>query len=463
MKKTLKITGIVFLCLFMAVMIVYLIISFYYQDKFIYGTYVNGISVKGLDVTAAGRVLAEDYGEYVLTIEENDNASETISGEKINFLVDYTNELSIILNKQNSFLWGYYLFEPLEYQITPDYCYDKGMLSNALEQLNCFQLETANKNARLEIKKEYLSYVLIDETTDILDGKKAEALIDEAICNGKETVSVSECYVPYLPTEDMKEIYELWKKIDKIQQTEVILEDGDLSRTLNAGIVSDWILADTSGMPILDENNQIQLVPQKVQQFTAELSALFDTKGKECFWNKESGGTVLLKYAGSGYLINQQAEETELMEAAINGKKEKRKPVYSQEGNGRGKDEIGNTYIEVDMSAQKLYYFVDGKRKLTTDVVTGNTSHGNGTPAKICSVYAKQKNRVLRGANYASFVYYWMPVSGNIGIHDATWRDEFGGSIYKTAGSHGCINLPKQKAALLYEMVSIGTPVILYY
>ena len=27
-------------------------------------------------------------------------------------------------------------------------------------------------------------------------------------------------------------------------------------------------------------------------------------------------------------------------------------------------------------------------------------------------------------------------------MHDATWRGKFGGQIYKTSGSHGCINLP---------------------
>ena len=74
----------------------------------------------------------------------------------------------------------------------------------------------------------------------------------------------------------------------------------------------------------------------------------------------------------------------------------------------------------------------------------------------------KQKNRVLRGANYATPVKYWMAVNGHIGIHDATWREEFGGNIYETDGSHGCINTPLEAMAELYEMVDEGTPVIIY-
>ena len=56
-----------------------------------------------------------------------------------------------------------------------------------------------------------------------------------------------------------------------------------------------------------------------------------------------------------------------------------------------------------------------------------------------------------------------MPVNGNIGLHDATWRREFGGEIYLKSGSHGCINIPKDKAGELYDMVVIGTPVVMFY
>ena len=100
---------------------------------------------------------------------------------------------------------------------------------------------------------------------------------------------------------------------------------------------------------------------------------------------------------------------------------------------------------------------------METDVVTGNTSKKWGTPEGIYSVYAKQKNRILRGTGYASFVNYWMPVNGNIGIHDASWRSTFGGEIYKKSGSHGCINTPYQKMKEIYDTVEIGIPVIMFY
>ena len=48
------------------------------------------------------------------------------------------------------------------------------------------------------------------------------------------------------------------------------------------------------------------------------------------------------------------------------------------------------------------------------------------------------------------------------GLHDATWRSSFGGDIYKYSGSHGCVNLPPSKAGELYDLISVGTIVIIH-
>ena len=55
-----------------------------------------------------------------------------------------------------------------------------------------------------------------------------------------------------------------------------------------------------------------------------------------------------------------------------------------------------------------------------------------------------------------------MPFNGNIGLHDATWRSSFGGGIYRSNGSHGCVNCPYGGAATIYKTIEKGTPIILY-
>ena len=97
-----------------------------------------------------------------------------------------------------------------------------------------------------------------------------------------------------------------------------------------------------------------------------------------------------------------------------------------------------------------------------SDCVSGNISKNNGTHVGIYGITYKERNATLRGANYASHVSYWMPFNGNEGMHDASWRSSFGGDIYLTGGSHGCVNLPVANAEKIFNVVEKGEAVIVY-
>lgn len=117
-------------------------------------------------------------------------------------------------------------------------------------------------------------------------------------------------------------------------------------------------------------------------------------------------------------------------------------------------------YILVDISDQTLKYYVKGKVKLKSNVVTGG--RGCGTPTGRFKLHHKARNVNLTGPGYVSHVNYWMPFIGqSYGMHDASWRSTFGGSIYKYSGSHGCVNMPRSKVSKLYKMVPNGTRVII--
>lgn len=117
-------------------------------------------------------------------------------------------------------------------------------------------------------------------------------------------------------------------------------------------------------------------------------------------------------------------------------------------------------YILIDISDQTLKYYVKGKVKLKSNVVTGG--RGCGTPTGRFKLHHKARNVNLTGPGYVSHVSYWMPFIGqSYGMHDASWRSQFGGSIYKYNGSHGCVNMPHSKVSKLYKMVPNGTRVII--
>ena len=81
----------------------------------------------------------------------------------------------------------------------------------------------------------------------------------------------------------------------------------------------------------------------------------------------------------------------------------------------------------------------------------------------IFPVAYKESPSTLVGANYSTKVQYWMPFYEGEGLHDAWWRTAFGGEIYKTNGSNGCLNLPSNVAQSIYENIDAGVPIVIYY
>lgn len=168
-----------------------------------------------------------------------------------------------------------------------------------------------------------------------------------------------------------------------------------------------------------------------------------------------------------GWKIDQTAETDNLVLMAQTGINQEREVQFSQQAASHSAADWGNTYAEVDFGAQHVYMYENGALTWDAPCVTGNVSKNYTTPEGIYSLTYKQTDRVLRGAKqadgtyeYESHVDYWMPFNGGIGFHDASWRSKFGGTIYQYSGSHGCINLPVDKAKLLYEKVYKGMPVL---
>ena len=129
----------------------------------------------------------------------------------------------------------------------------------------------------------------------------------------------------------------------------------------------------------------------------------------------------------------------------------KKRPVKNGSNNAR---------IDVYISEQKLYYFENNKLLLTSDVVTGKK---DGTPRGHYKIIKKKKDVYLKGDTFLDHVDYWMAFIGGLyGIHDAQWRSEFGGDIYKKNGSHGCVNMPIKNMKKLYEKAGVGTAVNIY-
>ncbi len=275
--------------------------------------------------------------------------------------------------------------------------------------------------------------------------------LEQAACYEDMAYSDSELY--------LKEIYPY---LDEFQNKDIVYKFGDDERRLSKKELACLIKCDENKIPVLDDNASLIIDKDAVKNLIQNIGDEFNTYCNHYF-TTHNGDSVYIDTGNYGNEINAKTEIEWLYEFLT---KEDNviihEPEYLHTANYLGKNDIGDTYIEVSISEQKMFYFKDGEMILSTDVVTGNAGRKRDTPQKVCFVYGKQEKRVLRGPGYASFVNFWMPVSGNIGIHDSPWRSEYGGEIYKTNGSHGCINTPYNVMKELYEAVEIGTPVIIY-
>ncbi len=227
------------------------------------------------------------------------------------------------------------------------------------------------------------------------------------------------------------------------------------TEAVNEELITKWLIVEEDGV-VLDE--------VKVRAYVDELAKKYNTVGTKRLFVDSHGKTVTVSGGPYGWEIDCNKETKELVDLIKKGiNVAGREPIYKQRAMTRGINDIGNTYVEINMSEQKMWYYKEGELIVSTNIVTGNTNRGNGTPTVVGYIYNKARNINLVGEGYVAFVHYWMKVYGSIGIHDASWRNKFGGTIYTTNGSHGCINTPYDMVKMIYENIEIGTPVVIFY
>ncbi len=300
------------------------------------------------------------------------------------------------------------------------------------------------------------------EIVEEVNGNKVikEKLMEEVkqgIINLKSSLNLdkADCYEKPKYTKNSKEIIETHNLLNKYISSNITYTFGDDTEVLDASKFNTWIK--------VNENLEVTIDEEKVKNYVKTLSSKYDTYGTTRSFNSSTGKVVNIKGGNYGYRIDRSKETGEIVEAIKQGETIKKKPTYAQTAKGSLNNDIGNTYVEIDMSKQHLWFYKNKTLLVEGDIVTGNMSKNYTTPAGTYRLTYKQKDAVLKGTDYETPVSYWMPFNGNIGLHDATWRKTFGGDIYQKSGSHGCVNAPFNVAEIVFNNIEAGTPVVCYY
>lgn len=457
----------IFLLLCIAVsqlMVVYIGLAVYYQNAFEYGTWINNIYCTGKSIDEVNEELSEQYERDGITIYDKELNAYQITAEDIQYRYDFKNALELYLASQNSWLWVDSFWKIRDEKIRPVISYDEELFDICFSQMP-FVTEEEKREREIAIVQTEQGYELLDERSSVLNVEEARQAVVAALGNFEADISLSEagCYYDMDLTEEMKKTLHEWELVKDFQDCHIVYMFGSDQIPVDASVVSQWILLNEDGSFALDESGGLQLKEDAIKDFVAGLAEIYDTVGKSRRFRTTNRGMITIEGGIYGNKLDQDAEVAYLTEAFLNKADEIHIPKYSQTTKEQGANDIGSTYVEIDMGEQMMYYYLNGRLELETPVVTGNTSRHMGTPSGVNYVYLKQTDRILRGEGYASHVNFWMPVKGNVGIHDSAWRASYGGSIYQTNGSHGCINTPYSAMTKLYEMVEVGTPVVMFY
>ncbi len=462
----LKVAAITFGVLLAACAAVYIGISTYFTSHFFMNTEINGQDFSRKTVEDVQQYLQEQVQDYKLTILEKDNKTDTINGEEISLRYEENKDIENVLKSQNALMWPKCFFVKNSSKATVEVSYDRDALENRIQGLESLKVEQVPPTS---------AYPKFDGTEFVVEPEVTGTEVDVDILREKIHQYISEfqpeldmqaenCYAMPKYTSESGEVRAACNEMNQYLQASITYTM-DQPVVVDRTLISNWVSADNDMKVTFNE--------AAVREWLREFGKLYDTIGKTRSITSPYGKTVEVSGGTYGWSVDEDAEFTTLVNSIKNGEVVTKEPAYCDRAVSHSAPEWGNTYAEVDLSAQHMWYIVDGGIALETDVVTGVPIPEKETPSGVYSILEKELNSTLVGEidpatgqpEYRTLVAYWMRVTwSGIGFHDANWQPAFGGSLYATgAGSHGCINMPVGQAASLYDMMPVGTPVIIHY
>ena len=427
----------------------------YYQNHFFFGTSIGGVDCSNLTAGEAEEKIQQELENYTFTFYEKNGDEEVITGDEIELTHAPIENMEELLPLQNAFAWvtaqksrNLPLNTEVSYNKDALYCRIAGMDFIAESKKN---MDGSVNNIYYE---DGVYRIHDDGTKDIVSINDTYAKVKPMIKELYRGISMekSGCYKGLADDDMMKGVLNL---LNKYVSASVTYKCGSSRTVLDRETINKWLS--------VDENYSIHIDEGKAREYVDNLANSYNTYGKERKFKTSNGETVTVSGGNYGWLVDNQKETKTLCDIIRSGEAVEREPVYRRTAAAHGaNNDLSNTYVEVSIAGQHLWYYKNGNLIVSTDVVTGNSANKHDTPKGTYYIAYKDKNTVLRGEDYETPVSFWMPFNGGVGLHDATWRGAFGGNIYRGSGSHGCVNLPYGAAEKIYSSISPGDPVIVY-
>lgn len=467
-KANWKRIGIVLGIVFGILAAIYIGISVFFMSHFYINTEINGQKFSGKSASDVKTYMKEQVKDYELTILEKDNKEDTIVGSDISLEYKENDDIKNALKKQNAFLWPMAFFVKSSTEVTIDVSYDETALNEKISNLQAVKAEQIPAENAYP-KFDGTEFVVEPEVLGTaVNMENLEKEVHEAISEFKSELDMEkeECYAFPKYTSESPEVQSACDEMNKYLKASITYTM-DENVVVDKTLISTWLTVDSEMKVTFNE--------QGVKDWLIAFGDKYDTMGGTRTITSPWGKTVEVTGGDYGWSIDEDTEFTALVNSIKNGEVVTKEPAYYAGGTAasHGPQDWGSTYLEVDLSAQHMWFIVDGNVAMETDVVTGVPIPSRETTQGVWFIKEMLQNTTLVGnilpetgePEYRTPVSYWMRITwSGIGFHDATWQPAFGGTLYADGlGSHGCINMPLDQAAALYNMLPMGTPAVVHY
>lgn len=443
---------------------------------------VSGLSVSWLSEEDAAAKIAEKFADIPLKFTENGKTVYQVTLGEAGYSLDEAALVAELQKLRENRTACRSLFEKqkdyeIAYQVKVQEDLKKAAL--AASHFDTGEQRTKSEDAYIQYNEEADRYDIIDHLQgNMIDEEKLLAKVGEYLDAGfaKELLkspvefelTVDVYQTPEIDEKQealMKRCEELNTRLKNYPKTTVTYTFGEVTEVLNADTILSWVIKD---------EDDIRLDEDAIWEYVYDLATNYNTLYNPRYLETTGGGTVQIDNNEYGYQIDQQAEFEQLTKDIESGQMIEREPMYSHEALGRnGDDDLLGNYVEVSLEQQHLWVYRDGALIVESDIVSGQPVGVNKTTGlqEDWSTYkgaypiAYMESPATLSSDiygYETDVQYWMPFVEGQGLHDASWRGAFGGNIYQTDGSHGCINLPEYVAAQIYENITQGYAVLIY-
>ncbi|MDV3427346.1 MAG: L,D-transpeptidase/peptidoglycan binding protein [Bacillota bacterium] len=443
---------------FSVMLIIYFSMSMYFRNHFYFGSVINGINATGKTAEELDKEASAKITSYTLELEERGNVKEQIKASEIGLKYDGNGKSQELKEEQNSSPWISSLFKSKESKMYKAVTFDEAKLKDCFDKLACFDSKKVIEPKNASVIYSEGSYQIVKEVygnkvkKDVLYSR-----VVNAIQSGETKLNLdsAECYENPKYISNSQKTKDTKNSLDKYVSSKITYTYNGGSEVLDGSTIHNWLSTDSDLAISFDQ--------AKMRSYVNKLARNYNTLGKKRNFATTLGTTVVVSGGNYGWKVNVNGEIQDLISIIKKGQTINKEPKYSQTAETNNVNDIGNTYVEINLAEQHLWFYKNGSLVVDGDVVTGNVSMNYSTPTGVYRINYKEKDATLKGEDYSQPVTYWMPFNGNIGIHDASWRKAFGGDIYLSRGSHGCVNAPKNVANTVFNNITAGTPVVCYY